>query len=453
MDTRLQYALKSTYSKYGRRQVYYASKEMLLNNNFSGLTNNEREGLRDKVIAAVYANEISIEEEFLYAYINGVLSSRERRNALEEAVYQTYEKFKKEKDGMSVVYNCLRDYVKGNNHFTRNNMARSNLDRTLYRKEDVIKFILEKTLEPLIQEVERERTNPITNIQMHGRNMARVVEQKISGLTHDVEGSIALSGMNATINIGTIKENQEDAVLLKIHPKIPGFKILVVSDGVGGMERGEKASHNVVEKMSEWFGNLSDIYYYDIESLKNDLDRKIKEINTEVNRMYKGKAAATIVCAIVGNEKTLIANVGDSRAYGVNDGKLIQFTRDDSLAQELYDRRRIKQKDDMRFFRKSNMITQAIGATDFLIPNFYTVDNSQYNQLLLFSDGVTDCLSDSEILAITKRTSREELSKRIVRAALESKSQARSELINNPDYVSVIKGGKDNTTAAVYERE
>ena len=68
---------------------------------------------------------------------------------------------------------------------------------------------------------------------------------------------------------------------------------------------------------------------------------------------------------------------------------------------------------------------------------------------MLFSDGVTDCLSDSQLYAITRNTDPKYLAKAIVNNALTNESY-RPDLGDNADYRSHISAGKDNTTAAVY---
>lgn len=63
------------------------------------------------------------------------------------------------------------------------------------------------------------------------------------------------------------------------------------------------------------------------------------------------------------------------------------------------------QKDNLRFHRKSNVITNCIGdGTEIANVHFTTINNCDYRTLMLFSDGVTDCLSDDQILAITRNT-------------------------------------------------
>ena len=78
--------------------------------------------------------------------------------------------------------------------------------------------------------------------------------------------------------------------------------------------------------------------------------------------------------------------------------------------------------------------------------------NNSYKSLMLFSDGVTDCLSDAQLMAITKSTSPKDLAKAIVDKALTTESKLEDSKLGEwyNDYDLVIPAGKDNTTAAVY---
>ena len=164
------------------------------------------------------------------------------------------------------------------------------------------------------------------------------------------------------------------------------------------------------------------------------------------------------MCAIIGKKDTIIANVGDSRAYIIEKGRLKQVSKDDSYAQELLDVGVIPSKEAMRFHRYSNLVTAFIGQKENgkckkLNPQFITLKNKAYEMLLLFSDGITDCLSETDIAVICKNTNRKEIARRLTEKALENKSTAPKEVKGNKKKKKKINPGKDNTTAAVYISE
>ncbi len=147
----------------------------------------------------------------------------------------------------------------------------------------------------------------------------------------------------------------------------------------------------------------------------------------------------------MGKDKTLLANVGDSRAYIYKDRKLTQVTKDDSKVQMLYDRGEITSKEDMRFNRVSNQIYKALGFPGHDEPTFSVLENSKYDTLMLLSDGVSDFLSEHDIKIICDKTPREELAKALIKAANYKKSRGPGK----PGYYDVRNGGDDNATSAV----
>jgi len=260
--------------------------------------------------------------------------------------------------------------------------------------------------------------------------------------------------MFASSSIGNFKNTQEDSVLLLRHPKNPNFKLLVVADGVGGMPHGGEASRYVAQMMVRWFEKISPDYYGDTEKLIRAFNQKLFDINKGLCSFKDGRAT-TFVGSIVGNNKTIIASLGDSRAYIAKNGELKQISRDDSLVQEYFEEGTIRTKDDTRFHKNANRITRCLGVEDYIQPfrpNIYVLDNSQYDKLLLVSDGISDCLSDNQIMAITTKTPREEIAKKLVETASETESK-RKEAYNQYNFNEIIEAGMDNMTAAVYSKK
>ena len=292
----------------------------------------------------------------------------------------------------------------------------------------------------------------IFNIRLFSESINKCREDILRGVQlqkGEVEYSVGRALFAKSI-IGKRRKTQEDSVLLLEHPQNKKFKMLLVADGVGGALNGGKASSYATRELALWFEELSQNYYRNPNELLKRLKEKIKNINIEINKENDGRGS-TLVCAIVGNEKTLVASAGDSRAYITKDNHIYQVTADDSYVQKLYENGYIESKDDMRFHKKSNYITNSLGADPekFYI-NSYFIDNSSYDHLLLLSDGVTDCLSDNQIMAITKKTPRDKIAAALVdKANITNSHRQKTE---DDAYYENIWGGKDNTTAAVFTR-
>lgn len=269
--------------------------------------------------------------------------------------------------------------------------------------------------------------------------------------SNTVEGDINIGrDLYASTRIGKKRDNQEDAVVIMKYPANPKYKMIVVADGVGGNEKGEEASYITVTQIKEWFNTLEVSDFSNEDTLVAKLGQKLNSISQQICKL-KCNAGTTFVCAIVAKNNTVIVNVGDSRAYVVNGNNFKQISKDDSIGEKLYEGGNIKTRDDIRFHINGNVITEWLGQESAIKPNVKTIPNDAYDAVLLFSDGVTDCLSDNQIYAITKKTNHKELAKVIVNNAINTDSK-RAKRGDKTDmaYYEEIKGGKDNTTAAVY---
>lgn len=301
----------------------------------------------------------------------------------------------------------------------------------------------------------------IQNIELYGDNLRKIQSRMITGLTAEQEGNIEIDEeMYATTAIGRKKINQEDAVLLVKDEDVPGLKMMIVADGMGGMYNGVIASHMVVNKIKEWFEGLSkeqkEHFYSNIADIQQELNRIISECSSEIDNELLGKGEATIVCSIIGENETIITNVGDSRAYLVADRQLKQVSIDDTYGQATYEAGNLPSKDAMRFYR-FNDVASSVGK-EFKEIHSSVISNDDYDMILLFSDGVTDCLSEEEIAVITRQTDKSKLSQELVRKAVENLSRAPREITTDMRYMGgpfdlTIPGGKDNTTAAVYIKD
>lgn len=280
----------------------------------------------------------------------------------------------------------------------------------------------------------------------------------ITGLTEEVEGDISLDEeFSASTDIGKCRDNQEDGVLLIRDKEIPNFKMMVVADGMGGQIGGEIASNVIIQKLKNWFEELSidkkKYYYNSIENIKTDLINEIElKIQPSVEYETWKQGGSTLVCAIIGKNDTIIANVGDSRAYIAKNGKLIQLSREDTVAQKHLENGIIPTKEASRFDQESNILLQSIGMNrrNLKHPHTQIIKNDDYDLLLLFTDGVTDCLSDDDIITVCKKTDKSELAKKIVEKAIRHDSIEPEEYSDYANLNLYIPGGKDNATVAIY---
>jgi protein phosphatase len=125
-----------------------------------------------------------------------------------------------------------------------------------------------------------------------------------------------------------------------------------------------------------------------------------------------------------------VVQVGDSRAYIYTGGRLVQVTRDQTMAQEMLDIGALAPADASRSPLK-DILSSAIGAEQ-ATPEVSRVDVSERGCVLIFcTDGLTKHVTNAEIEAYcAKGLSAEKLVRSLVDLALE-------------------RGGSDNVTVVV----
>lgn len=249
---------------------------------------------------------------------------------------------------------------------------------------------------------------------------------------------------------GRVRSKNEDSVITISHPESESIKFLAVADGMGGYSNGEYASSYTIERLKEWFNNKKSYELNNIDYLNANLQELIQDINISLHKESRkrlNEMGTTLTCAIVTNNKTLVLNIGDSRCYLMKDTNLKQITDDDSTVYEQYEAGKLT-KNDLRFHPRNNIVTQGLGITS-VSPRIKIIDNDSYDKLLLFTDGVTDCLSDDRIKLIANTYKKEEILEKIIDEAVNIE-QAKPKNITLPEGFRVYPTpGKDNATGAI----
>jgi serine/threonine protein phosphatase PrpC len=181
--------------------------------------------------------------------------------------------------------------------------------------------------------------------------------------------------------------------------------LLVVCDGMGGMNAGEVASAIAVKTIEEWFSsaNLSRERFDRV----NDVKSYIRKAVQAADRAIKDRSAAdesvrgmgsTIVLAWLKGNNVYIGWCGDSRAYRFNAAEgLQQLSHDHSYVQELVDKGKLKPEYAFDFPDR-NIITRSLGdpnrKANADVQEFAIRNGDVY---LLCSDGLTGVLRDDHL--------------------------------------------------------
>ena len=180
----------------------------------------------------------------------------------------------------------------------------------------------------------------------------------------------------------------------------------VVCDGMGGANAGNVASENAVRHISEYI-----IRSYrdsmDISELEKTVRNAVTSANIELYDMSASEQSlsgmgTTAIIALIKDGQSVIANVGDSRIYLVNEN-IKQLARDHSVVQSLIESGKIT-PEDAKYHPRKNVITRAIGAEGSVTADSSVIRLNRGDSLLLCTDGLSNYLDDNEILSVFKNT-------------------------------------------------
>lgn len=220
-------------------------------------------------------------------------------------------------------------------------------------------------------------------------------------------------------DIGYVRDHNEDSLII-----IP--PLFAVADGMGGHEAGEIASEITVNTLAELAPS-----HLDAEGLTAAVEAAnynvMKAPRQGIGRDGMG---TTLTAAMLEDERLLIAQVGDSRAYLLHKGHLQQITRDHSLMADLIEAGQIT-PEEARVHPNRSVITRAIGSDIHMRPDIYELNVDAGDRILLCSDGLSSMISNNAIESIMRRQSdAQHCADELVTAALEN-------------------GGADNVTVVV----
>jgi len=188
-------------------------------------------------------------------------------------------------------------------------------------------------------------------------------------------------------DVGLTRENNEDSGFI-------GKNFLLVADGMGGHAAGELASSTAVSVVANFDKNFNNFSSIDIV---NKVSEKIKNsIQKDISRNGMGTTLSTVYLK---ENKLNFIHVGDSRVYLIKDKNLNLISKDQTYIQSLIDNNEITVQEAKNHPQRS-LLLQAIDGSNDLVPEIKSLDVSVGDKILLCSDGLTNVVSDAEILNI-----------------------------------------------------
>ncbi len=188
--------------------------------------------------------------------------------------------------------------------------------------------------------------------------------------------------------------------------------VFVVCDGMGGQAAGEVASNIAVKALLEGPRGLSHKgYEFPPRTTSPTISERAAEL-AELIRLANGAIreavcrdqtlagmGSTIACVLVDGDFFSVGNVGDSRVYLIQKGTIQQLTQDHSLVMEQV-RLGFVDPEQARKSGLRNVILRALGTENTVEPDLNDMIAASDDILLLTSDGLTNVISDQEILDV-----------------------------------------------------
>lgn len=198
----------------------------------------------------------------------------------------------------------------------------------------------------------------------------------------------------ARTDVGLVRVNHEDSYLID---DSGGKKLFIVADGMGGHNAGEVASLEACRKI--------DAYIRSHEGSDDVLlEEAVKKANREIfnhasqNEAMRGMGTTVDACVLSGSEIT-VAHVGDSRVYIVSKGALRKITKDHSVVGMMLDAGSITEEE-AKNHPQRHYITRAVGTSYGIDVDIIKETIAEDEFVLMCSDGLTDMVSEEDILSI-----------------------------------------------------
>ena len=238
-------------------------------------------------------------------------------------------------------------------------------------------------------------------------------------------------------DVGLKREGNEDSFSVD-----DDLGLYVVADGMGGHLAGEVASRVAVDLIGKsyrkWteletpinfiFGNPDQTLSRQGNYISGSIrlaNRIIYEMATE-HEEYNGMGT-TVALLLVIPKQIICANAGDSRIYLVRNGEIEKLSKDHTIVAEQVEMG-VMTPEEAKDSPMQHVLTRNLGSFKDVVPEVFEIQPVANDRFVLCSDGLTDLLSDNEILAMVKGVDDPEI---LCRSLIDT---------------ALKRGGHDNTT-------
>ena len=198
---------------------------------------------------------------------------------------------------------------------------------------------------------------------------------------------------------GNVRQQNQDAYRIETFDR--RSMLCVVCDGMGGAKSGNIASALAI-----------DVFVQEVEATRTSgmtdeqigrmLKAGVKQANFSVYDQamqfsdFDGMGTTLVAVYIEGN-RAFVVNVGDSRAYLINNNGVGRITTDHSLVQVMIQRGELT-PEEARHYPGKNLITRAIGTEPVVECDLFRLQVERGDCILLCTDGLSNLVDEQEML-------------------------------------------------------
>lgn len=212
-----------------------------------------------------------------------------------------------------------------------------------------------------------------------------------------------------------------------LDPRLPGEEayLMVVADGVGGRTGGKAASSSAVGVSLEYIVKATGCFQrYDVDEEQKFIEqmeaavREAHEALRRANGDSEWSPATTLTLVMLVPPRAYLVHVGDTRAYYLRRGRLLQLTRDQTYGQYLLESGAMTEAQ-VAASPMGRTLASALGSSEVHLA-VGLIDLEPDDVLLLCSDGLTKHVSNDDVTRLLRdATSAQQACESLVAAALD----------------------------------
>ena len=201
------------------------------------------------------------------------------------------------------------------------------------------------------------------------------------------------------------RAKQEEALYPQLNALTQDNKVFVMCDGIGGYSYGDIASTTVANDLGMWLENNADSSTLNEDVVLRAIAHAQEQLNEAGTRLKCSAIGTTMSLLAIGNNGVIAAHIGDTRIYHLrpSSNAILYRSRDHSLVNDLFVQGKLT-REEVETSSKKNVLTRAMLSNNAMSPDVaFITDIEPGDYFFMCSDGVTEKLSDEQLLSVLTR--------------------------------------------------